>query len=82
MFRLLCRYETITAQEWIKDFFSKYDQIRRKLQIWSHVLNKSLMENFIFCSVYQVKIQIQVAFYVKSRHCNDVIENLDTTYHV
>ena len=35
----------------IKDFFSKYDQIRRKLWIWSHLLNKSLMENFIFCAV-------------------------------
>ena len=33
----------------IKDFFSKCDQIRRKLRIWSHLLQKSLMENFIFC---------------------------------
>ena len=35
----------------IKDFFSKCDQVRRKLQIWSHLLNKSLKENFIFCAV-------------------------------
>ena len=36
-----------------KDFFSKCDQIRRKLRIWSHLLKKSLMENFIFlCSVW------------------------------
>ena len=35
----------------IKDFFSKYDQIRRKLRIWSHLLKKSLMENLIFCAV-------------------------------
>ena len=35
----------------IKDLFSKCDQIRRKLQIWSHLLKKSLMENFIFCAV-------------------------------
>ena len=35
----------------IKDFFSKCDQIRRKLRIWSHLLKKSLLENFIFlCS--------------------------------
>ena len=35
----------------IKDFFSKCDLIRRKLWIWSHLLKKSLMENFIFlCS--------------------------------
>ena len=32
----------------IKDFFSKCDQIRRKLRIWSHLLKKSLLENFIF----------------------------------
>ena len=32
----------------IKDFFSKCDQIRSKLRIWSHLLKKSLLENFIF----------------------------------
>ena len=40
-----------TAQKlkfFTKDFFSKCDQIRRKLRIWSHLLKKSLMENFIF----------------------------------
>ena len=36
-----------------KDFFSKCNQIRRKLRIWSHLLNKSLMEN-IFCAVFYV----------------------------
>ena len=35
----------------IKNFFSKCDQIHRKLRIWSHLLEKSLMENFIFCAV-------------------------------
>ena len=32
----------------IKDFSSKCDQICRKLRIWSHLLEKFLMENFIF----------------------------------
>ena len=44
----------ITAQKmkfFIKDFFSKYDQICKKLPIWSHLLKKCLMENFIFCAV-------------------------------
>ena len=43
-----------TAQKmkfFIRNSFSKCDQIRRKLQIWSHFLNKLLMENFIFCAV-------------------------------
>ena len=34
-----------------KNFFSIYDQIHGFLRIWSHLLKKSLMENFIFCSV-------------------------------
>ena len=36
-----------------KDFFSKCDQIPKKLWIWSHLLKKSLLENFIFCAVSQ-----------------------------
>ena len=51
----------ITAQKMkfsIKDFSSKCDQIRRKLRIWSHLLEKSLMENFIFCAVYIYSINI------------------------
>ena len=35
----------------ITDFFSKCDQIRSFLRIWSHLLKKSVMENFIFCAV-------------------------------
>ena len=34
-----------------KDFFSNCEQILRKLRIWSHLLKKSLKENFIFCAV-------------------------------
>ena len=47
---------TFTAQKMmfsIKDFFSKCDQFCRKLWIWSHLLNKSLIENFIFCAVLE-----------------------------
>ena len=32
----------------IKDFFSKSDEIRSFLWIWSHLLKKSLIEKFIF----------------------------------
>ena len=35
----------------IKNFFGKCYQIRSFLQIWSHLLKKSLMENFNFCGV-------------------------------
>ena len=53
------RYEVAKKTHWtklkfsVKDLFSKCDQIRRKLWIWSHLLKKSLMENFIFCAVIQ-----------------------------
>ena len=58
--RLTCRKIPIsqkekhyTAQKMkfsIKDFFSKCGQIRRFLRIWSHLMKKSLMENFISCA--------------------------------
>ena len=35
----------------MKDFFSKCDQIRIFLWIWSNLLEKSLIENFIFCTM-------------------------------
>ena len=35
----------------VKDFFNKCDKIRRKLPIWSYLLKKFFMENFIFCAV-------------------------------
>ena len=44
----------ITAQKMrfsIKNFFSKCDQIRSFLRVWSHLLKKSLTENLIFCAV-------------------------------
>ena len=50
----LCMNECNTAQKMkfsIKDFFSKCDQICSFLRIWSHLLKKFLMENFIFCAV-------------------------------
>ena len=35
----------------IMDFYSKYDQIRSFLRIWSDLVKKSVIENFIFCAV-------------------------------
>ena len=42
---------TQTMKFSIKGFFSKCDQIRSFLRIWSHLLKKSLMEDFVFCAV-------------------------------
>ena len=46
----------------IKDLFSKFDQILRKLRIWSHLLKKYLMENFIFCAVCSAAILTNFIF--------------------
>ena len=37
----------------IKDLYSIFDQIRSFLQIWLHLLKKSLLENLIFCAVWK-----------------------------
>ena len=45
----------------IKDFFSKCDQIRRKLRIWSHLLKKPLMKKLHFlCSGTESLIKAHV----------------------
>ena len=44
----------------IGDFFSKYNQIRRKLRIWSHLRKKFLRENFIFCAVNKVDSHLTI----------------------
>ena len=43
---LLCYFTAQKMKFFIKDFFS-LDFFR----IWSHLLKKSIMENFIFCAV-------------------------------
>ena len=44
----------------ITEFFSKCDQICRKLRIWAHLLKKSLMKNFNFCAVKCTVINFQI----------------------
>ena len=52
---LFCKKFTAQNMKFsIKDFFGKYDQIRSFVRIWSHLLKKSLMEDFIFCAVVVV----------------------------
>ena len=42
----------------IKGFFSKYDQIRSFLRIWSHLLKKFLMKKFIFCALVLTRLAL------------------------
>ena len=62
-------FKRSTAQKMkfsIKDLFSKCDQSRRKMRIWSHLLKKSLMENLIFCAaccgskLYEFKLYVSI----------------------
>ena len=42
----------------IKDFFSKCDQIQSFLRIWSYLLKKFWIDNFIFCAVLQLHLNL------------------------
>ena len=60
----------------IKDFFSKCDQIRSFLRIWSHLLKKPLMENFIFCAVWKVK-SVYIVYHIAKCDCSNLFRTED-----
>ena len=66
----------------IKDFFSKCDQIRcflSFLRIWSHLLKKSLMENFIFlCNEWWIAEFIAEPWGLWWNFCENIWRLLDT----
>ena len=60
---LILKVQNYTAQKMkfsIMDLFSKCDQIRSFQRIWSRLLKKSLMENFIFllCLCYDMVVEV------------------------
>ena len=58
---LFCWIFFFTAQKMkfsIKDFFTKCDEICRKLRIWPHLLKKTLIKNFIFCAAFWLRANI------------------------
>lgn len=61
------KYYTAQKNEFLfKDFFIKCDQIRRILQIWSHLLNTFSMENLIFCAMPEtIHHKLILRFYEK-----------------
>ena len=62
MSKAFISYGMSTAQKMkfsIEDFFSKCDQIRRNLRVESHLLKKSLVENFIFCAVKGLILKLE-----------------------
>ena len=56
----ICKHRTKTN----KDFFSKCDQVHRKLLIWSHLLKNSLIQDFTFCAVELICENIYICIYI------------------
>ena len=72
----------ITAQImkfFIKGFFSKCDQIRRKLSIWRNLLKKFLMENFIFCLVDPLRVTERDQWHEMGQGASNLYPNADDT---
>ena len=66
----------------IKDFFSKCDQIRSFLRIWSHLLERSVMENFIFCVEWMqrsLSTKISLPITSKVNFSTEELEKIDET---
>ena len=87
--KTLC-LDTFHAVEWtydiaqkmkfsIKDLFSKCDQICSFLWIWSHLLKKSLIENVIFCPLWQVLHTIKRAMILPRIYIDTA--NLQVNFH-
>ena len=61
----------------IKEYFSKYGQIRRKLWIWSHLLKKSLIKtsSFMQCkqhlNILKIKKLMTYENYFHFKHIDD-----------
>ena len=59
----------------IKDFLSKRDKIRSFLRIWSYLLKKSLIENFIFCAVFLLEEHSKSCQISKTEHVEKIINS-------
>ena len=74
-------FSHVTAQKmnlFMKDFFSKCEQIRNKLRVCSHLLKKSLMENYIF---YSVRNAVITNFLSQYDHCLCDSDTQNCHYH-
>ena len=75
-FSIMCTAQKMRFS--IKDFFSKCDRICRKLRIWSHLLETSLMENFIFWTV----VGLWASLLNQTQYACQASKNLDkVSYH-
>ena len=69
--KMILKSNTVQKMKFsMKYFCSKCDHICRKPQIWSHLLKKSLIENFIFCAVKFLQIYLKICTLVKMKVLN------------
>ena len=57
----------------VKNLFSKCEHIRIKLRIYSHLLNKSLTENFIFCVVNIIGFTTESCKFFFKTNCQSLV---------
>ena len=65
MYGMIVRFTAQKMKFFIKDFFSKCDQICSFLQIWSHVLKKSLMESWYLDFETKMTLNKKIKFSIK-----------------
>ena len=66
----------------VKNLFSKCEHIRIKLRIYSHLLNKSLTENFIFCVVNIIGFTTESCKFFFKPNCQSLVyfTSINTCY--
>ena len=73
---VFCVLAQINAQKmnfFVKNLFNKREHIRIKLRIYSHLLNKSLTENFIFCVMNIIGFTTEPCKFFFTPNCKSLI---------
>ena len=82
LFQILKDYTAQKMKFSIQNIFSKCDQIRKKLRIWSHLRKKSLIENLVFCAVLFFIFRISFVLYSDLHFFNLFVPNAPFLYHL
>ena len=80
LFQILKDYTAQKMKFSIQNIFSKCDQIRKKLRIWSHLRKKSLIEDLVFCAVLFFIFRISFVLYSDLHFFNLFVPNAPFLY--
>ena len=73
---VFCLLAQINAQKmnfFVKNLFNKCEHISIKLRIYSHLLNISLTENFIFCVVNIIRFTTKFSKFLFKANCKSLV---------